>query len=95
MNFGLKSDALMGELSNYLDINSIENYMIEIGGEVKTKGKNADGEKWIIGLSDFVLNIGNINTIQYNYSPNTMFTNNTTSSTFNSPSPFTSEQASG
>ena len=35
----------LDKLSNYLDINSIENYMIEIGGEVKTKGKNADGEK--------------------------------------------------
>ena len=50
----------LDKLSNYLDINSIENYMIEIGGEVKTKCKNADGEKWIIGLSDFVLNTGNI-----------------------------------
>ena len=48
------------KLSNYLDINSIENYMIEIGGEVKVKGRNPDGEKWIIGLSDFTLNTGSI-----------------------------------
>jgi thiamine biosynthesis lipoprotein len=29
----------------------IKNYMVEIGGEVKTKGKNAKNEKWRIGIA--------------------------------------------
>ena len=34
-----------------LDAHGIENYMIEIGGEVVTKGKNSKGELWTIGIS--------------------------------------------
>ena len=59
LNAIAKSYAL-DKISNYFDANNIKDYMIEIGGEVRTKGRNSDGQKWIIGLSSFELNIGNI-----------------------------------
>ena len=34
-----------------LEANGIENYMVEIGGEVVTKGKNNKGGAWTIGIS--------------------------------------------
>jgi len=34
----------------YFDSLGIENFMIEIGGEVRTKGKNPKGEFWRIGI---------------------------------------------
>ena len=37
-------------LSDFLDLYSIENYLVEIGGEIRVKGYNADGEKWRIGI---------------------------------------------
>ena len=46
MNF--KSSSL-NELSLLLD-NNIENYYVELGGELKVKGKNKRGEWWLIGI---------------------------------------------
>lgn len=37
-------------LANFLDKNLVRNYMIELGGEVVTKGKNGDGEWWRLGI---------------------------------------------
>jgi len=37
-------------VSEYLQKNNIANYMIEIGGEVKCKGLNAEGKLWRIGV---------------------------------------------
>lgn len=37
-------------LANFLDKNLVSNYMIELGGEVVTKGKNGDGEWWRLGI---------------------------------------------
>lgn len=34
-----------------LDAHGVENYMIEVGGEVVAKGKNAKGGLWTIGIS--------------------------------------------
>lgn len=34
-----------------LDAQGVENYMVEIGGEVVTKGKNGKGGVWTIGIS--------------------------------------------
>ena len=34
-----------------LDAHGVENYMVEIGGEVVTKGKNDKGGDWTIGIS--------------------------------------------
>ena len=44
---GYSSD-IMAQL---LEENACENYMIEIGGEVKCKGLNPKGEKWKIGIN--------------------------------------------
>jgi len=35
----------------FLDAQGIKNYMIEIGGEVRTKGLNDKGNSWIIGIN--------------------------------------------
>jgi thiamine biosynthesis lipoprotein len=37
-------------LSELLESNGINQYMIELGGEVLTKGKNAEGKDWRIGI---------------------------------------------
>ncbi len=37
-------------ISHYFDSLGIKNYLVEIGGELRTKGKNPKGEKWIIGI---------------------------------------------
>jgi FAD:protein FMN transferase len=33
-----------------LDAHGIEHYMIEVGGEVRTRGRNAQGQAWQIGI---------------------------------------------
>ncbi len=37
-------------VADFLDSLDCDNYMIEIGGEITTKGKNEFGEKWKIGI---------------------------------------------
>jgi thiamine biosynthesis lipoprotein len=37
-------------IADYLDDLSINNYMVEIGGEIKTKGINPDNKTWHIGI---------------------------------------------
>ncbi len=37
-------------VAGFLDKKKIENYMVEIGGELKCKGKNPKGEDWKIGI---------------------------------------------
>lgn len=36
--------------ARYLEGKTINNYMVEIGGEVRVKGKNSSGEAWRIGI---------------------------------------------
>ncbi len=38
-------------VARFLEEEGIQNYMVEIGGEIKTKGTNPDGKKWQIGLN--------------------------------------------
>ena len=38
-------------VARLLDKNGITDYMVEIGGEVVTKGKNPNGKKWAIGIT--------------------------------------------
>ncbi len=38
-------------VANALEKEKVGNYMIEIGGEVRTKGKNAQGNAWRIGVA--------------------------------------------
>lgn len=39
-------------VSDFLESKGIANYMVEIGGEVRCKGKNATGKNWLIGIDD-------------------------------------------
>lgn len=38
-------------IAKYMHVKGIENYMIEIGGEVIVKGKNSSGKPWKIGVT--------------------------------------------
>ncbi|MGM0551463.1 MAG: FAD:protein FMN transferase [Bacteroidota bacterium] len=37
-------------VAEFLNHNKIENYLVEIGGEIRTKGANRKGEDWTIGI---------------------------------------------
>ena len=37
-------------IGNFLEMQGVENYMIELGGEVLTKGKNPDEQTWTLGI---------------------------------------------
>lgn len=37
-------------IADLLEKNNIQNYMVELGGELKTKGKNIQGSEWKIGI---------------------------------------------
>lgn len=39
-------------VGNYLASKSVENFMVEIGGEVTCRGKNERGELWLIGVNN-------------------------------------------
>ena len=39
-------------VAEYLERQGIDSYMVEIGGEVRTKGKNLEGQLWRIGIED-------------------------------------------
>ena len=40
----------MDTLALLLESKGIQNYMVELGGEVRTRGYNARGEVWKIGI---------------------------------------------
>ena len=37
-------------IAAFLDSMGLQNYMVEVGGELKVKGKNANGKNWRIGI---------------------------------------------
>ena len=37
-------------LANLLSGHGIRNYLVEVGGEMRLRGENANGEKWAIGI---------------------------------------------
>lgn len=39
------------KIANYLDEVGVEAYFVEIGGEVRVKGKNVDGHPWRVGIA--------------------------------------------
>ncbi|MEQ9424122.1 MAG: FAD:protein FMN transferase [Cyclobacteriaceae bacterium] len=39
-------------LAQYLEGRGVDNYMVEIGGEVRSKGLNPDGQNWRIGIEN-------------------------------------------
>lgn len=51
LNFSALGDGCACDLiGNLLEQNGVENYMIEVGGEVRTRGINPQGEPWRIGI---------------------------------------------
>jgi len=38
------------QLAELLNARGIENYLVEIGGELRVKGQNSSGDKWAIGI---------------------------------------------
>ncbi len=48
-------------VGNFLASKSINNYMVEIGGEVTCRGKNEKGEVWLIGVDNPDLDVRNDN----------------------------------
>ena len=52
-------------IAQYLDEKGLENYLIELGGELKSKGFNADNKYWIVGVDKPVDTISNINRFQF------------------------------
>jgi len=38
------------KVSDLLELNGVENYLVEIGGEVKVKGFNKEGKPWRLGI---------------------------------------------
>jgi len=43
-------------MAEFLNHNEIENYLVEIGGEIRTRGVNSKGEDWTIGIDKPVEN---------------------------------------
>ncbi|MBN1302482.1 MAG: FAD:protein FMN transferase [Melioribacteraceae bacterium] len=40
------------KVADFLSGNNIENYLVEIGGEIRVKGLNQSGHKWKVGISE-------------------------------------------
>ena len=49
---GIAQGFTVDAVVNFLKNKSIENYMVEIGGEVSCKGKNINGQAWRIGIEE-------------------------------------------
>lgn len=47
---GIAQGYSVGQVAKQLEGLSIENYMVEIGGEMMVKGRKADGQAWRIGI---------------------------------------------
>jgi FAD:protein FMN transferase len=59
---GLGEGYALDKLAEVLDKAGVNDYMVEIGGEMKAKGKNPRGVTWTIGIEDPVqVELGNTN----------------------------------
>lgn len=52
-------------IAHYLERKGAKNYLVDIGGEMRVKGKNSRGEKWSIGINTPVEGVALNNAIQY------------------------------
>lgn len=51
LNFSAIGDGLSCDIiARYLDSKGVNDYMVEIGGEIVTKGKNRTGSDWSVGV---------------------------------------------
>ncbi len=48
---GIAKGFGVDKVAEYLDSRDIEDYLVEIGGEVRTKGKNKDNRCWRLGVA--------------------------------------------
>jgi len=58
---GIAQGYTVEKLSRLLESKNIKNYMIELGGEVKVKGKNPEGQLWKIGIDKPIENSNEFN----------------------------------
>ena len=47
---GIAQGYTVDVIANHLEKLGIQNYLVEVGGEVRAKGKNKEGESWKIGI---------------------------------------------
>jgi thiamine biosynthesis lipoprotein len=47
---GIAQGYSVDVLAAYLEHKTVTNYLIEVGGEIKAKGANPSGERWLIGI---------------------------------------------
>ena len=47
---GIAQGYSVDVLASYLENNKVDNYLIEVGGEIKAKGTNSVGKRWLIGI---------------------------------------------
>lgn len=58
---GIAQGYTVDKLSMFLESKNIKNYMIEVGGEVKVKGKNPKNELWKVGIDKPIENSNEFN----------------------------------
>lgn len=40
------------KISNYLKSRGVNNYLVEIGGEIQSRGKNQKGKRWVVAIAN-------------------------------------------
>lgn len=52
LNFNaIAKGYLVDIIADYLTANGVTNYMVEVGGEMRVKGKNIEGKSWQVGIN--------------------------------------------
>jgi thiamine biosynthesis lipoprotein len=52
LNFNaIAKGYLVDIIADYLDSNGVDNFMVEVGGEMRVKGHNADSKSWQVGIN--------------------------------------------
>ena len=57
LNFNSMTGYVNDKIAEFLDSKKVENYLIEIGGEILAKGKKPDGTNWKVGIDKPVENL--------------------------------------
>ncbi|MCX7861760.1 MAG: FAD:protein FMN transferase [Bacteroidales bacterium] len=58
---GIAQGYTVDKLSMLLESKKVQHYMIEVGGEVKVKGKNPNGQLWKVGIDKPIENSNELN----------------------------------
>jgi len=54
---GVAKGFAVDQVAGLLERRGVENYMVEVGGEVRTKGRNLQGRPWQIGIESPVVGV--------------------------------------